>query len=1028
MSTTEFLKKIKSGAILGWERHRILPSITGAQGILEGASGTSKLAQAPYYNQFGIKASPDWTGKKVKMMTWEEIGGRKVNVEAEFRWYDSIEESVADHAAFFTNTEWRKNNYRHVVGEKDYKVAARALQNAGYATDSQYANKLIRLIETHGLRAWDEEAFSGSVAPTLAPVSSEGAMITPTTETDVVGRYSIEDLEYKDDLLHSPKGESVIYNPTLNDVYGFQTKSGDVLWIDHVLEVNSEDPQEIMDEAVKYMKENAQPDAQYRVKLKHLPDNISIGDTGMFVDHKFNPPLYIEARILEIVTSISNPENDSVVVGNVREVKSQTDASIRALQKELQDTREKLVDDYFAKKELEVSIQANNGLALIDTGVTHAIELISEQQNEIKLVANTPYKINLNAPQGANVDTYTLTGELLNNTFTAEFEDVVNPIVVEPEPVIDETLISGIVGSDNHGATVESPQGDKVAIVDSVADFTGLRVKELNFKFYDATGALVHEEDVPVNINSKISHSVFKEGVIFASMAITSKSDVTVQGLSFKEPTIFDAGAKTTDLIARFNFDVPHNYIWTRVSDDDDADLLWNDRNKFNNSNNLKITIEDINGDKSTFILTVYDENGNVIAGTSETVKADKSPDKISAEVEQKATEIVNRDGVTVSFSDVEPENAKNHDVWFKLNEDGSQSIMKHNGVEWFETVTNALNADGITSGTIDFSLVNAIHINASSITAGHGEFLSIALTALNSSASLDGAALRFTNDEHGFIEMNSVPEIRSTGTDGTSAILDSGRVHFYDTLGMSKGYLGTDRHDGTRDFGIFLSKGNGTFRFARMADAESTIAKYYTVKPGDYRVSIIENLVLSGELPDGGHQDFINKSNMIATLNGWAHYPVEWPTLRAGQQIKYQEEVITTEGDAYDDIWKFGPSSQGDWRVYFLKHARFEGGFTDVSDRRVKHDILPTAIKALPEIEKFNFKEYKMDSDGRHVDLGLIAQEAGILRVADDELEGIDIQKGIMLALKGIQELQQQAKEMEQEIRELKGVANEEN
>ena len=376
---------------------------------------------------------------------------------------------------------------------------------------------------------------------------------------------------------------------------------------------------------------------------------------------------------------------------------------------------------------------------------------------------------------------------------------------------------------------------------------------------------------------------------------------------------------------------------------------------------------------------------------------------------------------MTVSFSDVEPENAKNHDVWFKLNEDGSQSIMKHNGVEWFETVTNALNADGIMSGTIDFSLVNAIHINAASITAGHGEFLSIALTALNSSASLDGAALRFTNDEHGFIEMNSVPEIRSTGTDGTSVILDSGRVHFYDTLGMSKGYLGTDRHDGTRDFGIFLSKGGGIFRFSRMADAQSTEGKYYTVEPGDYRVLIIEKLVRRGELPDGDSADFVRKSNMIAQLNGWAPLPQEWPTLRTGQQIKYREEVVTTEGDAYDDIWKFGPSSQGDWRVYFLKHARFEGGFTDVSDRRIKHDILPTTIEALPEIDKFDFKEYKMDSDGRYVDLGLIAQEAGILRVADDELEGIDIQKGIMLALKGVQELSQINKDLREEVDGLK-------
>ena len=117
-------------------------------------------------------------------------------------------------------------------------------------------------------------------------------------------------------------------------------------------------------------------------------------------------------------------------------------------------------------------------------------------------------------------------------------------------------------------------------------------------------------------------------------------------------------------------------------------------------------------------------------------------------------------------------------------------------------------------------------------------------------------------------------------------------------------------------------------------------------------------------------------------------------------------------------EVWSI---DTGDWRVYFLKHARFEGGFTDVSDRRIKHDISPTTVEALPEIENFNFKEYKMDSDDRYVDLGLIAQEAGILRVADDELEGIDIQKGIMLALKGVQELNLIIKEQAQEIAELK-------
>ena len=63
----------------------------------------------------------------------------------------SWNDSVVDHAKFFTSTEWRKNNYRKVVNETDYRIAAQELKNAGYATDPSYAGKLISLIEAYKL-------------------------------------------------------------------------------------------------------------------------------------------------------------------------------------------------------------------------------------------------------------------------------------------------------------------------------------------------------------------------------------------------------------------------------------------------------------------------------------------------------------------------------------------------------------------------------------------------------------------------------------------------------------------------------------------------------------------------------------------------------------------------------------------------------------------------------------------------------------------------------------------------------------
>ena len=162
----QFLDAIKQGAIDGWHKHKILPSIAGVQALHESDYGRSSLAKAPNYNIFGIKASADWKGAIVSMPTQEHVNGRTITIQANFRKYDSWGASVADYGTFFTSTEWRKNNYRHVVGERDYKKAAWALQNSGYATDPQYANKLIKRLEENGLQAWDadiDKAPTGTV-------------------------------------------------------------------------------------------------------------------------------------------------------------------------------------------------------------------------------------------------------------------------------------------------------------------------------------------------------------------------------------------------------------------------------------------------------------------------------------------------------------------------------------------------------------------------------------------------------------------------------------------------------------------------------------------------------------------------------------------------------------------------------------------------------------------------------------------------------------------------------------------------
>ena len=48
---------------------------------------------------------------------------------------------------------------KKVIGVEDYKIACNEIWNAGYATDPQYPNKLIRIIEQYNLNEYDKQAM-----------------------------------------------------------------------------------------------------------------------------------------------------------------------------------------------------------------------------------------------------------------------------------------------------------------------------------------------------------------------------------------------------------------------------------------------------------------------------------------------------------------------------------------------------------------------------------------------------------------------------------------------------------------------------------------------------------------------------------------------------------------------------------------------------------------------------------------------------------------------------------------------------
>ena len=122
-------------------------SITLAQGVLESAAGTSDLAREAN-NHFGIKCHSDWKGKP-----FYKDDDKKQEC---FRSYPSVEQSFDDHSAFL-----KKERYAGLYSLKitDYKSWAKGLKKCGYATDPQYAERLINLIEKYSLHDYDTEKY-----------------------------------------------------------------------------------------------------------------------------------------------------------------------------------------------------------------------------------------------------------------------------------------------------------------------------------------------------------------------------------------------------------------------------------------------------------------------------------------------------------------------------------------------------------------------------------------------------------------------------------------------------------------------------------------------------------------------------------------------------------------------------------------------------------------------------------------------------------------------------------------------------
>jgi LysM repeat protein len=190
MSTRQYIDSFKFVAMQEMRAHGVPASITLGQGVLESASGNSKLAKN-CNNHFGIKCRSNWTGKFC-------LADDDAKDEC-FRGYETAFDSYRDHSLFLKGS--KRYFLLFELSATDYKGWAHGLREAGYATNPNYGNILIGVIEKYRLSQYDsmvilgEDFFAPGTVANTAPVEVNGiqAIVAKPGETpeQVAARYNM---------------------------------------------------------------------------------------------------------------------------------------------------------------------------------------------------------------------------------------------------------------------------------------------------------------------------------------------------------------------------------------------------------------------------------------------------------------------------------------------------------------------------------------------------------------------------------------------------------------------------------------------------------------------------------------------------------------------------------------------------------------------------------------------------------------------------------------------------------------------
>lgn len=192
-SVVNYISSYKDLAVSEMRRTGVPASVTLAQGMLESDYGRSSLARIGN-NHFGIKCHSDWNGQTIRK--------HDDNRSECFRKYRRPEDSFYDHSDFLKSG----SRYRFLfdLDPLDYKAWARGLKKAGYATNPEYANLLIRKIEENKLYEFDKD-YTSSITKPQDKVPAIETPIPSKSTSDEPGRVQGGTITFGDVMARVPR-------------------------------------------------------------------------------------------------------------------------------------------------------------------------------------------------------------------------------------------------------------------------------------------------------------------------------------------------------------------------------------------------------------------------------------------------------------------------------------------------------------------------------------------------------------------------------------------------------------------------------------------------------------------------------------------------------------------------------------------------------------------------------------------------------------------------------------------------------